>query len=142
MSAFKQVMDCQDLRRFIREYLPPHPIAEIMMEQYKIAKLDALILFNIEYNEALFINIFDFKRHIQTCLQCEKKDFYVCEELFCCEECEIKFNEEYENSLWRCANCDYGWIRDDDYCKYWIRSTGNDDFILCPECDTYNNEDN
>ena len=34
MSAFQKVMDCQDLRRYIREYLPPHPIAVIIEEEY------------------------------------------------------------------------------------------------------------
>lgn len=34
MSAFKQVMDCQDLRRHIREFIPPHPIADIIEKEY------------------------------------------------------------------------------------------------------------
>jgi len=37
MSALQQVMDCQDLKRFIREYLPPHPIAIIIEEEYLTA---------------------------------------------------------------------------------------------------------
>ena len=134
MSAFQQVMDCQDLKRFIREYLPPHPTALIMMEQYSLAKLDALILFNIKYEEVFFIKIFDFERHIQTCLQCKKNYYDGCDRTFCCEKCETKFDEDTEADLWRCNRCDYGWIRNDDYCEDWIRDTGNNDFILCSEC--------
>ena len=34
MSALKQVMDCQDLKRYIREFIPPHPISTIIEEGY------------------------------------------------------------------------------------------------------------
>lgn len=37
MSAFQKVMDCQDLRRYIRKYLPPHPNALIIEEEYLYA---------------------------------------------------------------------------------------------------------
>lgn len=142
MSAFQQVIDCQDLKRFIREYLPPHPIALIMMEQYRMAMIEALLFFNIEYKEELFINVFDFKRNIQSCLQCKKLDVCEYQDVFCCKECETKFEEDMEAGLWRCAKCDYGWVRNnDDYCEDWIRDTGNKHFILCPECDTDDEDD-
>ena len=34
MSAFQQVMDCQDLKRFLRQYLPRHPTAEIIFSHH------------------------------------------------------------------------------------------------------------
>lgn len=34
MSALKQLLDCQDLKRFIREFIPPHPISAIIEDEY------------------------------------------------------------------------------------------------------------
>lgn len=34
MSALKQLLECQDLKRHIREFIPPHPISTIIEEGY------------------------------------------------------------------------------------------------------------
>jgi hypothetical protein len=34
MSALKQLLECQDLKRYIREFIPPHPISTIIEEGY------------------------------------------------------------------------------------------------------------
>jgi hypothetical protein len=34
MSALQQVIDCQDLKRYIREFIPPHPTSTIIEEGY------------------------------------------------------------------------------------------------------------
>jgi len=37
MSALKQLLECQDLKRYIREFIPRHPIAIIIEEEYLTA---------------------------------------------------------------------------------------------------------
>jgi hypothetical protein len=123
MSAFQKVMDCQDLRRFIREYVPPHPIAIMLDCEYgkilkRIQKNDDFTLFELVH----------FKNYKCICRQCKKTVFQELQDWefeFCSDECEDKYEEE----CYRCDRCDmtfeYGGecfktafiTMDETYCK-------------------------